>query len=156
DIDFNARTAHDLAMHVEQLRHRAMLVAFGLDAIAILLTIVAGLLALRAVRQSTAMIEAHSRLADQRAEELEQFAGRVAHDILSPLSTASVVLGVLERQTPPSTKTREIVGRGQASLERVKRIVDGLLEFARSGARPDPMSRADVRAICMDVRDGLL
>jgi signal transduction histidine kinase len=149
-IELNAENARALAERIERQRHRATWVAFALDGFAVILTVLAGLLALRAVRQSARFLEAHNRLLAARADELEQFAGRVAHDILSPLGAAALVFGVFERKLE-DPKLREFNARGISSVQRVQRIVDGLLEFARAGARPDPRARAEVRDVTLDV-----
>src|SRR6266478_2481568 len=91
-------------------------------------------------------------LAQRKAEELEQFAGRVAHDILSPLSSVSMALSLVQRN--PSD-AREAMERARSSLSRVQRIVDGLLEFARAGARPEMGARAEVRAVVAGLLDEL-
>ncbi len=44
--------------------------------------------------------------------------------------------------------------RGLASLRRVRRIVDGLLEFARAGASPERGAAADLGAVIDDVIEG--
>jgi len=89
------------------------------------------------VRRYTALIE-------RRAEELELFAGRVAHDVLGPLGAASLALDVAAREAPPGSRTERLVGSGRAGLRRARVIADALLEFARAGASPAPGGRADV------------
>src|SRR3989441_635962 len=49
----------------------------------------------------------------------------------------------------------EALQRAQSSLSRVRRIVDGLLEFARAGARPETGARADVRVVAAGLLDEL-
>jgi signal transduction histidine kinase len=154
-IELNAENASELADRIERQRHRALLAAFGLDGLAVVLTLFAGLLALRAVRKAERYLEAHNRLLADRAEELEQFASRVSHDILSPLGAAGLVFSIFDRKLPDDPTLRDLNARGVASVQRVQRIVDGLLEFARAGARPQPNARADVREIVLDVTNEL-
>jgi signal transduction histidine kinase len=78
-----------------------------------------------------------------RASELEQFAGSVAHDILSPLNAVGLSLELAGRPGEEAARAGW-VKRGTASLARVERLVSGLLEFARAGAHPGTDARCDV------------
>jgi signal transduction histidine kinase len=70
----------------------------------------------------------------ERSAELELFAGRVAHDLMSPLAAAGAALQLAQRQalSPQVVKATE---RGLAALGRTRQIMDGLLGFARAGAQ---------------------
>jgi signal transduction histidine kinase len=152
-VDFDARHAHDLAIGIKTVRVRVMKIAFVLDAVSAILTVTAGVLAARALRKHSELADAHSSLLGQRAEELEQFAGRVAHDVLSPL--AAVTLGLRMAEAPDPDKRSRALGRAQQSVLRVQKIVDGLLEFARAGARPEEGAFADVREVFEDLESEL-
>jgi signal transduction histidine kinase len=129
---------------MEQARAAANRLAYELDALSAALAVVAAWLAWRTIRQVARVQEESRAIVERRAEELEQFAGRVAHDVLSPLGAVAMSLGIAERSAP---QAKEIIARGLESLSRVRRIVDGLLEFARAGARPEPGARAEVQPI---------
>jgi signal transduction histidine kinase len=146
-VDYNAAEASRLAAQIEHTRSRAQFIASVLDGISAVLALLAASLLFRGVRQYTALIEAHQRLTDQRAEELEQFAGRVAHDILSPLSATAMALAIADRSTENPAKVHEALTRGERGLQRVRSIVAALLQFAQAGARPAP--RADL-AVTLD------
>ena len=112
-----------------------------------LLTILAAFLVTRFMRRYT-------RLMEQRADELELFAGRVAHDVLSPLGAASLALSYLtEKGGIQDPRARRMLALGQRGIERTRLIADDLLEFASAGARPDPAARADVRTVVAAVID---
>ncbi|HMC32810.1 MAG TPA: HAMP domain-containing sensor histidine kinase, partial [Myxococcales bacterium] len=113
---------------------------------------IAAFATVRAVRQMHRVQQANHDLTQRKAAELEQFASRVAHDILSPLSAVSMALGLVERSPAQSG---EALQRAQSSLSRVRRIVDGLLEFARAGARPEVGARADLRVVAAGLLDEL-
>src|SRR5205085_2864086 len=93
----------------------------------------------------------HGRVLEQRASELEQFASRVAHDIVGPLSAIGLSFSLIERQAADQDQLRSALVRGQASVRRIQRITSGLLSFARAGARPEPGIRAEVRDTLEDV-----
>src|SRR5438105_5569308 len=142
-VEYDAQLAAEAARRIESARARANRFAYQLDALSALLALVAAGLALRAVRQVQRVQDEHRAEVERKAEELEQFAGRVAHDVLSPLGAVSLSLG-LAQQSATST-VKDALARGQQSLGRVRRIVDGLLEFARAGARPEAGARAEVQ-----------
>lgn len=151
-IELNSEQAAQLALSVERARDRSASLAFGLDAICGVLAILVALLAARDVRRYSDLLEERNRLVERRADELEQFSGRVAHDVLSPLMVVGLSLDLTQRLKPDDPKRAESFSRGRAALQRVRSIVDGLLEFARAGARPEPDAHASVR----EVVDGLL
>lgn len=145
DTEFNASHVHDLALQIRELRGKSMSAAVVLD-LACALISVAGAIALhRAVRAHEALATRHQHVLEEQASKLEQFAGRVAHDILSPLNGASLALELVGRPCDDAQRARYIA-RGTRSLDRVKRLVGGLLEFARAGAMPGKGARTEVAA----------
>ncbi|MFL5312131.1 MAG: ATP-binding protein [Myxococcales bacterium] len=144
-VEVDTREAEDAALRIEQAHARAHRVALQMDALCVLLAGFAAWLVVRAVGKARRLQEEHQEIVERRAEELEQFAGRVAHDVLSPLATVGLALAVAQRTG--SQTQQSAAQRGAASLQRVRGIVDALLDFARSGARPEPGASADVPAV---------
>jgi signal transduction histidine kinase len=97
---------------------------------------VCALLVIAELRRKDAAIASGTRLLERRAEELDQFAARVAHDIVNPLASAKIALDLLLRQRVDRRST-EVLLRAQRSLERAESIIGGLLEFARAGAKSE-------------------
>jgi signal transduction histidine kinase len=154
DVDFNAAQTIELSNMIKHVRHRTMVIEWSLDAGCVLLAVAAGLLARRSMHGYTRLLGEHSQLLERRADELELFAGRVAHDILSPLGAAKLSVDLAaRRQVAP--EHAQLLERATASLRRVQLMVDGLYEFARAGARPVPGAHAAVREVVMDLTDGL-
>ncbi len=147
DIEFNAKNGAEIGYRIERLRDRSRLVAYALDAVSVLLSGLAYLFAIRAVSSNTKLLRRHNQLLSERAGELEQFAGRVAHDIRSPIATAAVSLSIVQRQIGLDPKVEEVAARGLSSLRRASRFIEGLLEFARAGANPRDGARAEVRKV---------
>lgn len=143
-IELNARDAEVLADRIETLRRRWRITAFTLDAVIACITFLIALRLMRAQRAHTRLVASHQKIIEERAGELEQFSGRVAHDILSPLATVAMALPYAARDDVDPRVRREMVARGERSLARVRTIVDGLLGFARAGAHPAPDARSDV------------
>jgi signal transduction histidine kinase len=155
DIELNASRSHSLALDIARDRRRSTAVAFALAGLCAAITI-AGATALRRVmRRHSELVEEHRRLEEVRASELEQFAGRVAHDILSPLNV--VGLAVRSVSMPGTTEPmREQLGeRAGAAIKRIDRLVNGLLAFAVAGAEPEEGAHADVEATVADLERDL-
>ena len=151
-IELHLEAVYRLAAHIVVIRQRSMWFSFVLDAASVLLAVAAAWLTLRTVRKYTTSLESQQLILSRRADELEEFAGRVAHDVLSPLSTVSLSLDLAERSAADPSVTRT-VQRGRAGLQRVEKIVEGLLQFARAGARPDPGARSDLHEAIESVID---
>jgi signal transduction histidine kinase len=73
----------------------------------------------------------------------------VAHDVLSPLGTVAAGLSLLGRSAGDHNRT--YIDRSQRALKHVQQLVDGLLTFARSGARPNPGSSCRIDAVIASV-----
>lgn len=149
--ELNAAHAHDLALEIQRIRSKATFAAFGLDALATAIAIAGAVMLRRVIRDHADLVDRHRRLEEERACELEQFAGRVAHDILSPLGVVSYALQLVNQPDQSDAERVQIVERGTSALSRVKRLVRGLLDFARACAAPDPEARAELRATLVDV-----
>jgi signal transduction histidine kinase len=139
-IDFNAARGGDLGTSIRRLGERSVTNAIVLDAICLVLTAIAAWLAWRLGRRYTLLLE-------QRADELEAFAGRVAHDVVGPLSAASLALDLLARGKASPERAARALEAGRAGIGRTRLIADGLLAFARAGARPEQGVRTDVAEV---------
>jgi signal transduction histidine kinase len=139
-IDFNAARGGDLGTSIRRMGERSVTNAIVLDALCLVLTVITAFLAWRLGRRYTLLLE-------QRADELEAFAGRVAHDVLGPLSAASLALDLLARGTASPERAGRAIDAGRAGITRTRLIADGLLAFARAGAQPEPGARAEVAEV---------
>lgn len=153
-IDFNANYGQALATEIGESRRRTALVAGGLTALSVLLGITGGLLLRRQALRRRALTEERLRFLEDRATELEQFAGRVAHDIRGPLGGASLAIELLASQEDEE-KFRSLVARLKRQLGHANTITSDLLEFARAGAKPDPGARTSPRDIVANMREDL-
>jgi signal transduction histidine kinase len=151
-IAFNAAAAHDAAQRIADVRHRSTWLALGLDVACIAVAIAAALIAARAQRRQEATERAHADLLEVRADELEMFGRRVAHDLVSPLSALSFSLASVKREAERGGSIGEPIGRATACLKRAQRLVDNVFDFARAGTAPRTRGRADVR----EAIDGVL
>lgn len=144
EIEFNAEHARSMARQIRATRDRTMIVSNGLAIGCVVLGVIGAVLMRRERHRRRRIDEAYARFQRARADELEQFAGRLAHDIRNPLSTASLAADLIAQQSD-AAPTRLLARRIQGNLARAADITDGLLAFARAGARPDPGARTNVR-----------
>lgn len=152
-IEYNAIHGRDLAERIRENRHRTLWLANGLNAVCGILAVVVAWLLHREARARRALFDAHTKSLEVRAEELEQFAGRVAHDIRNPLSAARMAAELAMRKSSEEP-VRQSIGRIIRTLARADAITSALLDFARSGARPDPGARTEPRAVIADLMGG--
>jgi signal transduction histidine kinase len=146
-----ATLARELAVRIEQTRERAAIIGWTLDLLCTVTAAIGAVLVIRQHRRQAALAEAHSKLLEQRNQDLEEFSGRVAHDILSPLTAIGMTFGVLDHKKAERPDLAPLVARGMRSLHKVELIVAGLLEFARAGAHSDADARTDVQRVIDDL-----
>jgi len=125
----------------------------ALRALALVVATGGMVLASSARRQQVALIESNQRMAEERASELELFAGRVAHDLRAPL-TVIAVRSSMGAQTSQIDVLKGTLEKIQKQGERMGDIIDALLAFARAGARPEAGRCDDVaREIALAVAE---
>ena len=152
-IEHNAIRGRDLAADIRATRSRSLWLSIGLTTVCVLLAVVVAWQLHRQSRTRRALFDAHTKSLEIRAAELEQFAGRVAHDIRNPLSAARMAAELASRKNSDEAVGNSI-NRIIRSLSRADAITTALLDFARAGARPDPGARTEPRAIIADVVGG--
>jgi signal transduction histidine kinase len=153
-IEFNAQAGRALAARITRTRQRTGWMSIGLAGACAVLGLAGALLLYRQSLSRRALVDAYAKFLEQRAAELEQFAGRVAHDIRNPLATASMNAEVMLRRGADEPAT-EALNRIIRSLSRANAITTDLLEFARSGARPDPGARTNVQEVMAELTTGI-
>jgi signal transduction histidine kinase len=106
--------------------------ALALGITSTLLAVLATVLALRYLRARARLIEDRARLLAERASELENFAGRVAHDLRGPLS--AMALRIEASRMRVGEDVQPILERLGERVGDMVTLVDGLYDFAVSGA----------------------
>jgi signal transduction histidine kinase len=148
-LEFDVRKAEVMAADVRNVRATTLRMIVALDGGATVIALFGVLFARRAQRRHEQLQQVHASLLVDRVTELDRFSGRVAHDILSPLGAVAAGLGLLGRLCDAHART--YVDRSQRALQQVQQLVEGLLVFARSGARPDASSRCSAEAILTSI-----
>jgi signal transduction histidine kinase len=133
-LEFDANQVQTLAREVRAVRRNTLTSIIVLDALASAIAIAAAFIAYRAAREHDRLLQAHNSLLSARVTELDRFAGRMAHDVLSPLQTIAIALGLVAQHADSAAKRH--IERAHSALQRVRQLVEGLLTFARAGAKP--------------------
>ncbi len=151
---FNAERAAELATRIEVRRQRSVTANVVLDCGCLAAATALAVVMLRLVRAYGRVVESRNELLERRADELEVFASRVSHDILGPLGTITLALGLVQRRVGDDPELGRMMTRATSGVDRAARIVRDLLGFARAGANPAPGDRCDLRTVLRDVLDG--
>ncbi|WPB80367.1 ATP-binding protein [Archangium violaceum] len=151
--ELNAVRGRELAADIRETRRQTLWLSIGLTSVCVLLAVLVAWQLYRQSRTRRALFDAHTRSLETRAAELEQFAGRVAHDIRNPLSAARMAAELALRKSEDGAASHAI-HRVVRSLSRADAITTALLDFARSGARPDPGARTELRTVIADILGG--
>lgn len=161
-IDFDADQGQRLGLEIEHVRGQATGFVTLLDAVAVALALVAAALALRQLRRAArawrselAARERNESELRETNEALGQFAGRIAHDVLSPLATTSLAFDLLRQACHDNRAAMSAADRGMNAVHRVHSLVDGLLAFARAGGKPEPGVTAELAPVLGEILDGL-
>lgn len=128
------------AQRADRAWSRTRAVSLSLDFACAMFT---GGLAVLAVRSARRSVAAEAR----RANELDAFAARVAHDIRGPLTPPKFALQRLARELDADSPHRTMVDRGVRGLQRAEALVGDLLTFARAAAAPDTGASASLRDV---------
>jgi signal transduction histidine kinase len=128
----------------KKMHSAAAKLVFACIALAIVGTI--GGLAL--VTWALTAVKEYERTTGERLAELDEFAGRVAHDL------RNLSLALIHRRVPDDG-TRATVEKAQGSARRMAAFIQELLQFARSGAKPVPGASARVDEVLHSVEQDL-
>jgi signal transduction histidine kinase len=88
---------------------------------------------------------------ENKNQELEAFAGRVAHDLRAPLAPVQVLAALLAHGGQGDGDVRRISGKIVASTTRMSALIEAMLAFSRSG-RP-PRGECAAASVVVDVLD---
>jgi signal transduction histidine kinase len=140
--------AYEIAKAGQHSQNLALL--FG--GLSVAAAIAAGAFALYALRRQAKVIVEHSHMIEERAKDLEAFAGRVAHDLRNPLAALMLRVETLRAREYPDPALTRSLEKLEAQGQRMNHVIDGLLGFAVAGAQLETGAAAEVR----DVIDGIV
>jgi len=99
----------------------------------------------------------YERRLEASNERLEQFAYAASHDLQEPLRMVSSYLQLIERRYADELDEdgREFIEFAVDGADRMRDMIDGLLEYSRVDTRGDPFETVDLEAVLDDVRQDL-
>jgi signal transduction histidine kinase len=153
---FNIDQGELEARTIVGVQKRAQAIALAMFAGTLLLATIATALTLRLLRQMEREAAIHERFLRDRADDLEAFAGRVAHDLKDPLGTLSLRLGLVRaRLGGDPSALGGAIDKAAQQIERMDSVIVSLLDFARAGGQPDPGARAELHDVVDQVVEDL-
>jgi signal transduction histidine kinase len=135
---------------ISEARRRATEVSSDFRMITLALALAGIILAWATSRQHIELMEESKRFAEERANELELFAGRVAHDLRAPLTVIQMNSQAAERDHPPCN-TKVAFDRIARQGRRMGEMIDTLLAFAQAGARAQPGTCDNIPEVVQEV-----
>jgi signal transduction histidine kinase len=149
-LQINADMAAHLAETIQRVSVRRRRLVFGLDIVCAAATLGAALLVLRLLRRHQRLARAYEESLVRRADEMEAFAGRVAHDVRNALAPVSLSVSHLTTMNLGEQQHHWVM-MADRGVWRLFDLVEGLLAFAQAGAQPVPGETADVSTVVQDV-----
>jgi signal transduction histidine kinase len=132
------------------IRRRLQLILVLMGSSAFAGTALVGVWAARQVGRREQVLARTAALLATRNRELDAFAGRVAHDIRSPLAAMKLAITTFTERTQPADRTFSILRR---STKRMEALVDDLMTLALSEGASH--GRCDPAEVAQQVQDDL-
>ncbi|MBI5542807.1 MAG: HAMP domain-containing histidine kinase, partial [Deltaproteobacteria bacterium] len=147
--DARAEEARSLVTEIGRIQDLATKEAIALNGLCVALAAAMLTLAIRSALRQRATEAAYAAVLKERADELELFASRVAHDLRSPLTSIGLALDYLAKNTEPAVALP--ARRGQSGVAKATSIIVGLLDFARAGAAPSEGVVSSLQEVATEV-----
>ncbi len=136
--DINRAETTQVLRQLEDLRFRTTAMASVVAVAAVLIALFVGNRLTSLLSRQEGTIQMQLQELDRRNQELDAFASRVAHDLVSPLAPLKGYLTLLQRSNALSNpEAREMLSLAQSSASRMAELVEALLLFCRAGTPSD-------------------
>lgn len=152
--DLNHDQAFLAAEQIVRNRREAARASLYLDIGATIVAAIAALLAIRFTRHFAHVMRRNVELETDRANQLDLFAQRVAHDLMSPLAAVSLTLDSVQRQHGDEDMAGKLE-RARQVLRRSRRMVDGIYAFSKSLRAPCVDAVSHLRSAVIDAARAL-
>jgi signal transduction histidine kinase len=151
--DINTRKAHEAVPRVGALERSSELYLALLATVGVALATTVGLIMTRALQARETLMRCYAQRLEASNKELDAFAGRVAHDLRSPLATATLTAKWLSRYATDAEhqKRVDVLNR---SFGRMDAIIQDLLALSRI-VPGEPTALCDPAAATEQLRDEL-
>jgi signal transduction histidine kinase len=135
----NAEVTAKMLRQVQEIRRRTTYLGAIVAGLAILISLLVGWQVTALLRRQQATIQAQLAELDRRNQELDSFASRVAHDLVSPISPLKGYLTLIRRSNSiVDPQVREMLSLAEASAARMTEMIEALLRFCRAGLPSEP------------------
>ena len=142
-VQINRTTAQKGVATVRRLERGQIALRLALAIFVVGVTLAVALWVLRLVRRWEDQVTRYAATLESWNAELDAFAGRVAHDLLSPLSATQLSLQLLAKLDDP--RISKMTNMGLKSVGRIRSVVEGLYDFAATGGQVDPAMHTAAR-----------
>ncbi|QLG50402.1 PAS domain-containing protein [Natrinema halophilum] len=107
--------------------------------------------------QDVTDLREYQRRLEESNERLERFAYTVSHDLQEPLRMVTSYLTLLEKRYADEFDDdgREFIEFAVDAAERMKEMIDGLLEYSRVATRGSPLEPVDLEQVVDEVLEDL-
>ncbi|WP_449404957.1 sensor histidine kinase [Halopelagius longus] len=111
----------------------------------------------RTLRERERQLEELVEKLEESNERLEQFAYAASHDLQEPLRMVTSYLRLLEKRYEGALDEdgEEFLEYAVDGADRMREMIDGLLEYSRVDTRGDPFEPTDLNDVLADVRTDL-
>lgn len=127
----NAEETRSVLQRLEALRLRSTALTSVVVGVAVVLSAIIGVGVVQLLRRQQGTIEQQLAELNRRNQELDAFASRVAHDLISPLAPLKGFLTLARRQSQDPA-VQELLAQAESSTARMSELVEALLRFCRA------------------------
>jgi signal transduction histidine kinase len=138
----NAEDTRALLSRLQEMRLRTSALGSAVVGLALLLSLLVAFQVTRTLRRQEQTISSQLAELNRRNAELDAFASRVAHDLVSPLAPLKGYLTLARRQVDDAG-VKELLAQAESSTARMSELVEGLLRFCRAG-KPTEHAKGDL------------
>jgi signal transduction histidine kinase len=150
-LKLNRDEARNAVAEIHALQRRALMSFAGTTAVGTLLASYVAVWVVRLVKRRDRQIAEGAALLEERNQELDAFAGRVAHDLRGPLTAISLSALKLSEEVPRENGALAVLQRGVARMDA---LIRDLLTLSRAGAEATA-TVANTRAVASSLEEEL-
>jgi signal transduction histidine kinase len=150
-IAMNRTSANEAAEEIETAERRTQRVTAGVTLVALLSIAALAQWIGRRVLAYERQLKRTSELLVTRNQDLDAFAGRVAHDLKNALGPIILSPALLRSAAADPERVRDIAHRAEVSASRAVQIIDALLFFSRASRGAQSKEAAAVRGVVESV-----
>jgi signal transduction histidine kinase len=151
-LRLNRNQARSAVAEIEGLQRRAMTFFVVITLLGTLVASLVAIWVIGLVKKRDRQIAEATALLEQRNEELDAFAGRVAHDLRGPLTAISLSTLRLSDQLPKDDASLAVLQRG---VSRMDALISDLLTLSRAGVEATA-TVANTEVIASSLEDELI